>query len=278
MPSLGPLPWTVLEVGLAAAVALVLGHCLAGPEPGDRRRARDLILNLALLAVLAARLSFVAVHAGDYLVEPTALLRIGDGGFLPWVGIGVALLAGIWFTRGNGRLRQAAALAATAGLLAWLLAGLATARLQVSAALPDLLLTRVAGEPARLAALADGRPLVVNLWATWCPPCRRELPVLARAQGSHPDIAIVLVNQGESEQEVRAFLAGEPSAPDNALMLIDTGSSMMAALGARALPVTLFFDAEGRQVGSHVGELTRATLAVRLQRLREAARGPRPQR
>src|SRR3546814_7473677 len=51
-----------------------------------------------------------------------------------------------------------------------------------------------------------GEPMVVNLWATWCPPCRREMPVLAKAQEERGDVTFVFVNQGESESEIRDYL------------------------------------------------------------------------
>jgi thiol-disulfide isomerase/thioredoxin len=50
-----------------------------------------------------------------------------------------------------------------------------------------------------------GKPLVLNLWATWCGPCRREMPVLATAQQAHDDVQFVFLNQGETLDEVQGF-------------------------------------------------------------------------
>ena len=109
-----------------------------------------------------------------------------------------------------------------------------------------------------------GRPMVVNLWATWCPPCRREMPVLAEAQAQRADVAFVFVNQGEGANEVRDYLRGGAMALRN--VVLDPASRVSQSTGARGLPTTLFFDAGGRLVDVHMGELTRAGLAQKLRR------------
>ncbi|HAQ27862.1 MAG TPA: peroxiredoxin, partial [Pseudomonas sp.] len=116
-------------------------------------------------------------------------------------------------------------------------------------------------------ALQDfvGKPLVVNLWATWCPPCRREMPVLAEAQRTESDVTFLFVNQGEGERVIADFLDTEGLGLEN--VLLDTGGRLGQHVGSTALPTTLFYDAEGRQVGSHLGELSRASLARALERL-----------
>ena len=67
--------------------------------------------------------------------------------------------------------------------------------------------------------LADyqGGPLVINLWATWCPPCRREMPVLENAQRMRPDVTFLFVNQAESMQSVSTYLATQGLNLDNVL-------------------------------------------------------------
>jgi len=111
--------------------------------------------------------------------------------------------------------------------------------------------------PVSLGSYA-GRPVVLNLWASWCPPCRREMPVFEQAQKQFPDVAFVLVNQGESAQQAQAFLQSEGL--DLTDVLLDPSSQAMQAMGSRGLPTTLFFDAQGRQVDSHLGEITMPSL------------------
>jgi len=55
---------------------------------------------------------------------------------------------------------------------------------------------------------AQGLPAVVVLWASWCGPCREEMPLLAKAQQREPGVRFLFVNQGESESAVRRYLAG----------------------------------------------------------------------
>ena len=114
-----------------------------------------------------------------------------------------------------------------------------------------------------------GKPTVVNLWTTWCPPCRREMPVLEQAQAANPDANIVFVNQGEEAATIAAFLDRHGLALRN--VLVDPQRRTGAALGHRALPTTLFFDAQGRLADTRIGELSQATLTQRLTSLRAAS-------
>ena len=116
-------------------------------------------------------------------------------------------------------------------------------------------------------ALAEfkGKPTVVNLWATWCPPCRREMPVLQQAQTEHPEFHFLFLNQGETAGTVRAFMAALASPLRN--VMLDPNREASAEFGHGALPTTLFFDAQGRRLGVHLGELSRAALAQGLEKL-----------
>jgi thiol-disulfide isomerase/thioredoxin len=128
------------------------------------------------------------------------------------------------------------------------------------------------------AALSDfkGKPVIVNLWATWCPPCQRELPLLQRAQREHPDIEFVFLNEGEAGALVAAFLATRGLALRN--VLLDLKGQAGAEYGGGALPTTLLFDAQGTLVGTHVGELSAQALAESLESLRSSddSRGGSP--
>ena len=111
-----------------------------------------------------------------------------------------------------------------------------------------------------------GQPMVVNLWATWCPPCVREMPVLQAAQQQHPDVHFVFINQGESADKVRAWLSVRGMTLLN--VLLDRRGQSTAALDAAGLPTTLFYDAQGRLVARRIGELSPATLAEQLARIK----------
>ena len=92
------------------------------------------------------------------------------------------------------------------------------------------------------------------------------MPVLAEAQRLYPRVTFVFANQGEGAGEVRTFLASQTLQLDN--VLLDSGGRLGQLVGSRALPTTLFYDAEGRQVGSHLGELSSASLARALENLK----------
>ena len=114
-----------------------------------------------------------------------------------------------------------------------------------------------------LADVHPGKPKVVNIWASWCPPCIREMPVLERAQERYTDIAFVFVNQGEQIETINYFLQQQELSIRN--VLSDINGSLAGATGSHALPTTLFYDSEGRQVDVHMGELSNASLAQKLE-------------
>jgi thiol-disulfide isomerase/thioredoxin len=135
-------------------------------------------------------------------------------------------------------------------------------------AVPDVPLVSLAGAPVSLPRLVEGRPAVVNLWATWCPPCREEMPMLAAAQEREADrMRFVFADQGESPQAVRRYLDDEILTPLEHVLL-DAGSALRRKAGARGLPTTLFFDASGRLVDRHVGPLSRDELRAKVDALR----------
>ena len=138
--------------------------------------------------------------------------------------------------------------------------------------LGDAALSGLDGSAVSLVALAAGKPLVVNLWATWCPPCRLEMPLLAAAQRRETGVAFAFANQGEDVFTVQHYLAGDGLVLAN--VLLDPDKSIGQKAGSMALPTTLFYDAEGRLVAAHQGALSAATLANRLDQLRTGATAP----
>ena len=164
-----------------------------------------------------------------------------------------------------------AGVGASLGLAFWLLGSLGLGIYERGTRLPELSLRNAAGESVQLADFR-GRPLVINLWASWCPPCRREMPVLQQAQAENPDVVFLFANQGESAETVRHFLQGENLRLDN--LLFDNGGQLGQQVGSVALPTTVFYTAEGRLLGSHLGELSRGSLARYLEAFEPAAAAP----
>ena len=113
------------------------------------------------------------------------------------------------------------------------------------------------GRPLPLARFR-GHPFVVNLWATWCGPCRRELPMLAKAADREGEVPIILADQGESAQAVSAFLSREAVASRH--IALDTQRQLSTAFDVAGYPATLFVAADGTVVRLQLGELSRAAL------------------
>jgi thiol-disulfide isomerase/thioredoxin len=127
--------------------------------------------------------------------------------------------------------------------------------------LPGLAFSSLDGKTVRLDEFR-GKPIVVNLWATWCPPCVREMPVLHEAQEQYPDVHFVFLNQGEHPQQVAAWLSGRRLPVRN--VLVDAQRQASYTFNQQGYPSTLFFNAKGELVSVRVGELSRATLEERL--------------
>jgi thiol-disulfide isomerase/thioredoxin len=102
---------------------------------------------------------------------------------------------------------------------------------------------------------ADGRPMLVNLWASWCAPCIKELPTLQRLREQRgTQLVVVPLNQGDGpRQSVEAFLKGHKlSLP----AYRDPKMALSAALGPdTVLPTTILYDASGKEVWRYVGDL-----------------------
>lgn len=108
---------------------------------------------------------------------------------------------------------------------------------------PPLALPQLGGAEIDTALLA-GQPLWVNFMATWCPPCRDELPVMERMQAQLGGrMTILLIDVGEDEQTVATFMT---SLGIDLPVGLDTSSAAQRAWGAYALPVHYWIDADGR--------------------------------
>lgn len=266
---LGPLALPVRSMLLLLAFALAWG---CGRWVG-RRRAADpepALFAMLLGGLLLARLAFVTQYAGDYAAAPWQMLDVRDGGFLLLPGLCGALLVGLGFAWRRPLLRRPLAVGMLAGGLLWGLGSLALQQLERGSRLPELVLHDLAGRPVQLAELA-GQPLVINLWASWCPPCRREMPVLLAARDAEPGVRFLLVNQGEGAAEVARFLAAQGLSERD--VLLDGGNRLGQLAGSRALPTTLFYGADGQLRHSHLGELSTASLKHALEYVRTAPPG-----
>ena len=262
--NLGPLsvPIALLLMLVALLVAAGAGRLVGR---GQQTGIGNILTDMLIAAVLVARIAFVAVWFDTYRSSPWTMLDIRDGGFTPWAGVVAALLVAVWRGWRRAALRKPLTLGLAAGALAW--GGMFGAILMMeNTALPKVPLTTLAGEPADLAKLAAGKPIVINLWASWCPPCRREMPVLAAAQKQETGVRFVFVNQGENGTSAQRYFTA--AGLDIANVLLDPGDGIGHEVGSMGLPTTLFYDANGRLIDTHLGELSAASLASKLNQLR----------
>lgn len=262
--NIGPLslPITFFLILVALLVAAGVGRLVGA---GQRTGLGNIVIDMLVAAVLVARIAFVGIWFDTYRSAPWSMLDIRDGGFTPWAGLMAALLVAGWRAWRRPALRRPLTFGLAAGAVAW--GGLFGAiRLMTNTATPQTSLTTLAGQQTTLVALAQGKPMVVNLWATWCPPCRREMPVLAAAQKQETGVRFVFVNQGEDGTKVQHYLSG--AGLDLANVVLDPFTALGREVGSGALPTSLFYNASGRLVDIHLGPLSAASLASKLDRLR----------
>ena len=124
---------------------------------------------------------------------------------------------------------------------------------------PDFTLTRFdTGEETRLSDLR-GKPVILNFWATWCRPCRAEMPALqATYERYGEDLLVIGVDQGEASGVVGPFLE---EFGITFPILLDGDMSVGREYRILGLPTTFFIDSQGIVRGVHAGEINSAILA-----------------
>ena len=108
------------------------------------------------------------------------------------------------------------------------------------------------GEETSLADFS-GRPVLVNLWATWCAPCIKELPTLAKLSEDRKGLTVLALSQDMQPQPtVAAFLDERKIALEP---FHDSQMAMSSALGANILPTTILYGSDGKEIWRYTGDL-----------------------
>jgi len=261
---LGPLllPFTLLLVFASAGSTLALGWWMSKESSADVEKT---LWHTMLVGILIARLAFVYEYRTLYLASPLTILDIRDGGWNPAFGLTGAWLYALYRGRRTPAVRKPLRWALGLGTAVFVIGTVVLALRPASGQkLPPLEFTSLGGKSVQLEEFT-GKPTAVNLWATWCPPCVREMPVLQEAQGKHPDVNFVFLNQGEDPEQVARWLHGQRLSLRN--VLLDPQRRATSAFQQKGYPTTLFFNAAGELVSIRIGELSAATLTERLDTL-----------
>ena len=113
---------------------------------------------------------------------------------------------------------------------------------RIGAPAPDFEWTSLDGQTLRLSTYR-GKVVVVNFWATWCPPCREEMPALQRVAASEPDVIVLEVDLMEPSDKARSFL--DSLGLDRLQPVLDSDGATTRRFGVLSLPSTFFVDKTG---------------------------------
>ena len=125
----------------------------------------------------------------------------------------------------------------------------------------SLSLDAAIGEATTLGSQMDGRPTLLVVWATWCQPCRKELPEIQQFARANPGIKVVTVNLGDDRASVTAFL---DELNVDLATIIDTEGRLTSATKVASVPSLAMLAPTGEVVSRHTGELEPDTLATLL--------------
>jgi thiol-disulfide isomerase/thioredoxin len=265
--SIGPFAVSVPMAITLIGIILFWGitHWFTRKTP-ENTRAVDGVFRAVIVGFLIARSAFILTLWSVYKENWWQIFNIRDGGFIPYYGWIAGLLILIISAHSQRKITKAYIKASITTLAVVIPLNFLAMLYSAGLSIPNMTIRDSNDLEVSLLAF-EGKPLIVNYWASWCPPCRKEMPVLETAQMQNPAVSFVFVNQGESTATGEAFLNTHGFNLQN--VFYDRASQLSNASGAAGLPTTLFFDASGKLVTSHMGELTDASLKYYLQILND---------
>lgn len=284
--ALGPLVLPVLRLGalLVFAFGAWATVQLAARRGLDADWTGVTVERSLWLGIVGARLGFVVANWTAYADAPWTALFLWQPGYSAVAGLVVAAIyIGVRTRRLEAPMREehVRLLRAGFGITVLLYAALlGSMRLdfddqtvRAGDTAPEITLVDLSGEVVRLSELR-GEGIVLNFWATWCPPCRREMPMLDDAHRiwAPRGVSVIGIAVGEPSATVAQYVGRvgveypvwtDPGEADGDVRF-DRTQSLLSRFGGVGLPTTVFIDADGVVRATQVGELSRGILHNRI--------------
>ncbi|MCZ6711943.1 MAG: TlpA disulfide reductase family protein [Gammaproteobacteria bacterium] len=285
--SIGPL--LILTRPLAVILSLLLAvwvsKLIAGRRGLDSQWSQRVAEGCAWSGIIGARLGFVLMTWSAFRATPWTAFYFWQPGYLPYSGLLFGAAYALWrigkrpVNERRSYLRVLGGGYAVGAVLAIAVLGTmnmftGSQVLRSGDRVPDFTLVNLSGDTVRFSDL-EGQAVVLNFWATWCPPCRREMPLLDAIQREYKSrgLSIVGIDVGEDPNAVRRYVESIGvtypiwlDAP-NRQTGIDSTQSIHGRFGGVGLPTTIFVDPEGIVRDRHLGELNRAILQTQAEEL-----------
>ena len=278
-------PTRPLVLVLSLFFAIWLATRLARRFDLELSQVRRIAEYTAWIGVLGARLGFVAVNWSAYRATPWTALYFWQPGYLYQGGLVFGCCGALFLGLKYFPAKRRALLSALGGgyLVAILLYFTTLQSLELlrhpdvfgsGNTVSDFKLHNLSGASVKLSDLA-GRGIVLNFWATWCPPCRREMPLLDDTQKIYQDkgISIVGIAIDEPVGQVRSYVE---SIAISYPVWVDASTStpgydrtqeIFSRFGGVGLPTTIFIDRSGVIQKVYVGELSRGFLQSQIENM-----------
>lgn len=260
------IPPIAIRLILASALALLSGWLIIrGKE--SRKEVNGVLLNAVWFFLLGVKLSLLLTHFPTVKSEPLFILY-GWGDNLN-ISIGFLLILSYfsWFLikKSTSKLKHFTYLGVSTVVFgvaflssSFLLKSLSPEQLQNPLSIELKEKEDLFGQPI---PFKEGEITILNFWATWCPPCRAEMPELSAFSTEHPEVNFILVNNIESEKEglegVKNFMKDKGYSFD---VLPDHHSHFTSAFGISSFPTTMMFDKQGNFLDKYVGVVSTSWL------------------
>ena len=235
--------------------------------------------------VVGARLGFVLMTWSAFRSAPWTALYFWQPGYLPYSGLLFGGVYALWRIRkrpvkerrsyvrvlGGGYAVGAVLAVAVLGTMNMFTGSQV---MRAGDRVPDFTLVDLSGDTVRFSDL-EGQAVVLNFWATWCPPCRREMPLLDAIHKEYESrgLSVVGIDVGEDRGAVRRYVESIGVAypiwvdAPNRQTGIDSTQSIHGRFGGVGLPTTVFVDRGGIVRDRHLGELNRGFLQTQAEAL-----------